>query len=742
MQNHKTADILTFGRLRYLSSNDLFKGALNESHPLASTRVTLAHGNYFGGAFDPDKTAACDHEGPDTTEYKGVHSYIGMPSRREFELTKIALKRSGVMDWAHEHGIAVVSYNAGARFGGWEEDRNLFFEFYDKHWQEYEDYFGPKPAEDPVEWTRRLSSGQKAVYTPQDTMVREYNCCINNSHICDYVKGTIRISLELGVDGIFFDYSPQFCYCGHCIEKFREHLRTNFPTEKLQEIFGINDPARADPVLFTRQRSLRFENPLYMEWRRFRPQNYLQWLKEMRDYGRSLNKDFFISANACLWEGNPFRQFEFTVGPLEEWSKETDYLFIEAMFEASPHGHKDLKITNSPVLKYAAAASRGKNVAYDGYLTWGKTPAAMIPLTKLAVAECLANRATFMHNWSPKQNLPWGEGGKYIIADLTSENEAVLEGLKEYNGFFVENEGLLLGSEPRASVGVLCSLQQAYGKRKSSYMALSRMLSDEQIPHVALIDDDLTSGRLSAFSALILPEVPLMSDAQVEAVIRFVRDGGGLVVLGETAAYDEYGRRRKEFYGLHKLMEDLEPWGHIDIGVDPAVGVNTTGKAEYGLGRVVNIPQDAYVSFPDIGREKVVLFKDMASITTGAMKSINTVFAEIVRWVAKGNLSGACLADSTVEFTIMDQPDQSRTIAHLVNYKVNLDGSVTEEKDIKLEVTVPRGKKPRSVRLVSPDFTERRELGFELIEGNGSPGVRFVVPRLVIYSLAFIEYTG
>jgi len=33
-------------------------------------------------------------------------------------------------------------------------------------------------------------------------------------------------------------------------------------------------------------------------------------------------------------------------------------------------------------------------------------------------------------------------------------------------------------------VAVLCSLQQAYGKQMSYPMAISRMLSDEQIPHL------------------------------------------------------------------------------------------------------------------------------------------------------------------------------------------------------------------------------------------------------------------
>ncbi len=738
MDQFKATAVLPYGKLRYLTSGRLFRTALDESHPLIRTKATLAHNGYFGGSFDKD--AYYDGKGGYAEGYDKLDFYAGLPSRPICEKTKAAFKNSGAIEWAHEHGIAVVGYIGGARFGGDEAKRTLFFEFYDKYWQEYEDYFGPKPAEDPAQWTRLLSSGQRAVHTNPTNLVTQYDCCINNPHMRAYVKGCIRMDIEMGIDGIFFDYSPQFCYCPRCVERFREHLRTSFSPGELKEIFGIEDPSQVDPVRFARERHLRLENPLYVEWRRFRPQNYLEWLKDMRDYGKSLKDDFFLAANACLWEGNPYRQFEFAVGPLEEWIKETDYIFIEGMFETSPYGNKNLKITNSPMLKYAVAASRGKSVAFDCYMTWSKTPEMMIPLTKLAVAECQANRTSFIHNWSPHQNLPWGEDGKYIYADLTKQNEAMIEALEEYNGFLAANEELFVGSEPYASVGVLCSLQQAYGKRKTSFMAISRMLSDEQIPHVALIDEDLSEERLAAFAAVVLPEVPMMSEKQVEAISRFVQKGGGLVIFGETAAYDQFGRRRKEFYGFHKLLENLEPWGHIDTGIDPATGVNTTAKAIFGEGRVVNIPQDAYVSFPDIGREKVVLFKDMASITTGAMKSINAVFGDIVRWVAKDRLSGTCSADSTVEFTLMDQPEQSRVVVHLVNYKVDLDGTITEEKDVKLKVAMPDGKRPISVQLVSPDFPERPMLEFAEKEEVGLKVAEFSVPRLVIYDLVVIEY--
>ena len=53
--------------------------------------------------------------------------------------------------------------------------------------------------------------------------------------------------------------------------------------------------------------------------------------------------------------------------------------------------------------------------------------------------------------------------------------------------------------------------------------------------------------ELAGFKVLVLANVALMSDAQAEAVRRFVRDGGGLIATHETSLFDEKGRRRADF---------------------------------------------------------------------------------------------------------------------------------------------------------------------------------------------------
>jgi len=42
-----------------------------------------------------------------------------------------------------------------------------------------------------------------------------------------------------------------------------------------------------------------------------------------------------------------------------------------------------------------------------------------------------------------------------------------------------------------------------------------------------------------------------VSDRQIETVERFVENGGGVVIIGQTAWYDEYGRLRRERLGFH-----------------------------------------------------------------------------------------------------------------------------------------------------------------------------------------------
>ena len=80
----------------------------------------------------------------------------------------------------------------------------------------------------------------------------------------------------------------------------------------------------------------------------------------------------------------------------------------------------------------------------------------------------------------------------------------------------------------------------------ASYVGAYSALMRSGLPVVTLHRPHFEEG-LADFKVLVLANVALMSDAQANAVRRFVRDGGGLLATHETSLLDEKGQRRVDF---------------------------------------------------------------------------------------------------------------------------------------------------------------------------------------------------
>jgi hypothetical protein len=70
-------------------------------------------------------------------------------------------------------------------------------------------------------------------------------------------------------------------------------------------------------------------------------------------------------------------------------------------------------------------------------------------------------------------------------------------------------------------------------------------------------EDRMDAERLSKYSALVLPNVALLSDAQCEQLRAYVKNGGSLFATFETSMYDERNNRRENFaladvFGIQK----------------------------------------------------------------------------------------------------------------------------------------------------------------------------------------------
>jgi Hypothetical glycosyl hydrolase 6/Beta-galactosidase trimerisation domain len=80
-------------------------------------------------------------------------------------------------------------------------------------------------------------------------------------------------------------------------------------------------------------------------------------------------------------------------------------------------------------------------------------------------------------------------------------------------------------------------------------------------------EDRMDPDRLARYSALILPNVALLSDPQCEQLRAYVRSGGSLLATFETSMYDERNQRRENFgladvFGIRKAGDVLGTSGN------------------------------------------------------------------------------------------------------------------------------------------------------------------------------------
>jgi hypothetical protein len=108
--------------------------------------------------------------------------------------------------------------------------------------------------------------------------------------------------------------------------------------------------------------------------------------------------------------------------------------------------------------------------------------------------------------------------------------------------------------EPWAAILVSDNTRVFYGRSggqvEDRYLAnvfgFFRAALEEHLPFTLVNDWNLTPDDLAKYKVLVLPNAACLDDRQVEAVRKFVANGGGLVASLDTGLCDEFGTPRKE----------------------------------------------------------------------------------------------------------------------------------------------------------------------------------------------------
>ncbi len=229
------------------------------------------------------------------------------------------------------------------------------------------------------------------------------------------------------------------------------------------------------------------------------------------------------------------------------------------------------------------AAQRGEKTWHEGMHHFFYPSSPLPEEFALAAAEGAACGGTYIPNYSLFPSLP--------ITDTTDPfNRRIHRAIKQTYSFLRANESLYSGAVPGSDVAIYLSLPSMIQSRRVQNAAqVGQALSDAGVPYEVLVDSDINPDGLRGIRTIIAPNATYMQPESVTGLRDFVMSGGRLIVTGEFAGYDPYGRpletpAKRELLGSISLiarpireweLQGFEPEGASHIRVTGVSGTAT-----------------------------------------------------------------------------------------------------------------------------------------------------------------------
>lgn len=236
----------------------------------------------------------------------GSAGYAGLPAESEIE----AMSRSthDYLERARKEGIQVaIGYVCATSI--------VKLDRFDKNWSaEFRQQFSTPPSE----W---LQVGRDGKALPSWYGGDYRPACMNNPDWRTYEKAIVRMQLEAGHDGIFFDnptVHSKGCYCEFCMRKFQKYLAAHRVT--------FEAPEGEDAV--EAMRKVATAHP--QEFMRFRSTIARDFLEDIRRFARRIKPNALITCNNSLNSPTVFFSQSRTYGyNIHEMSKVEDLVVVE-----------------------------------------------------------------------------------------------------------------------------------------------------------------------------------------------------------------------------------------------------------------------------------------------------------------------------------------------------------------------------------------------------------------------------
>ena len=401
---------------------------------------------------------------------------------------------------AHEDGLAVLA----------RMDSN----------RAHEDFYRAHP-----DWFARDANGEP--YRNTDL----YVTCVNSPYYDEYIPSVLREIIGRSHPEGFADNNwtgmdrDKICYCDNCQRKFREQAGQPIPRAK------------------------NWDDPVYRQWVQW---NYARRLEIWDTNNRATRES---GGTQCVWLGMNGGSIPYACHRFRD---------LRAIWERSEIVMLDEQV-RVDATGFQHNGEVGKMV--HGVLGWDK----IVP-ESMAMYQAPEPTFRFTRKPEPEARLwmldgfaggiqPW-----WHHVGANDQDRRIYRTAEPILRWHADNEEYLVNRRPVATVGLVWSQQNAdfYGRdHLDELVELPRhgwtnALVRARIPYLMVHADDIARDA-DSLSVLILPNLAAMSDAQVEAVRRFVERGGNLIATGETARCDEWGQPRPDFaladlFGAHILQ--------------------------------------------------------------------------------------------------------------------------------------------------------------------------------------------
>lgn len=380
------------------------------------------------------------------------------------------------------------------------------------------------------------------IVPPQgDSLYKEtrYGACCPNSPYRDFaVAQTEEICRAYPFEGIFFDmlFWPYPCYCRHCAARFQKEAGRPLP-----RIVDWNDPVW---VKFQRARE--------------------RWMSELAG-----------ALTAAVRRTRPAMTATHQTGPvLLDWRGAMPYSILDHCDYATGDFYGS-PVQQSVVCKIFNAISRHRPFEMmTSRCTDLRDHVTTKPESQLEMHAFLApaHAAAFMFIDAID---PVGTLNRPVYDRIASVFRKMEPYEKFLGGTLAADVAIYVSSESRfderengrdAGSFVLRSDNMASefaGQHMTAVMGAAQSLQESHIPYAVVTRRNLDG--LKKYRVLVLPNVLAMSDAEIRAVRRYVKEGGVVYASGNTSLLSETGPARDNF------------------GLADVLGVSALGRMEYSL---------------------------------------------------------------------------------------------------------------------------------------------------------------